>query len=79
MKLNLAINGFGRIGRSFLRVSLKDKEFMDMINIVAINDLTDLKNIAHLLKFDSTFGRFDGDINIDENNKLLIINNELKI
>ena len=79
MKLNLAINGFGRIGRSFLRVSLKDKEFMDMINIVAINDLTDLKNIAHLLKFDSTFGRFDGEINIDENNKLLIINNELKI
>ena len=72
-KLNLAINGFGRIGRSFLRVCLKDKEFMDMINIVAINDLTDLKNIAHLLKFDSTFGRFDGEINIDENNKLLII------
>jgi glyceraldehyde 3-phosphate dehydrogenase len=61
MKLNLAINGFGRIGRSFLRVCLKDKEFMNMINIVAINDLTDLKNIAHLLKFDSTFGRFDGD------------------
>jgi glyceraldehyde 3-phosphate dehydrogenase len=79
MKLNLAINGFGRIGRSFLHVSLKDKEFMDMINIVAINDLTDLKNIAHLLKFDSTFGRFDGEINIDETNKLLILNNELKI
>ena len=52
MKLNLAINGFGRIGRSFLRVSLRDKEFMEMINIVAINDLTELKNIAHLLKFD---------------------------
>jgi glyceraldehyde 3-phosphate dehydrogenase len=46
MKLNLAINGFGRIGISFLRVSLKDKEFMDMINIVAINDLTDL--ILHI-------------------------------
>jgi glyceraldehyde 3-phosphate dehydrogenase len=79
MQLNLAINGFGRIGRSFLRVCLKDKEFMNMINIVAINDLTDLKNIAHLLKFDSTFGRFDGEINIDENNNLLIINKELKI
>ncbi|MDW3605328.1 MAG: type I glyceraldehyde-3-phosphate dehydrogenase, partial [Nitrososphaeraceae archaeon] len=79
MKLNLAINGFGRIGRSFLRVCLKDKEFMNMINIVAINDLTDLKNIAHLLKFDSTFGRFDGEINIDENNNLLVINKELKI
>ena len=78
-KLNLAINGFGRIGRSFLRVCLKDKEFMDIINIVAINDLTDLKNIVHLLKFDSTFGRFDGEIDIDENNNLLIINKELKI
>jgi glyceraldehyde 3-phosphate dehydrogenase len=41
--------------------------------------LPDLKNIAHLLKFDSTFGRFDGEINIDENNNLLIINKELKI
>ena len=79
MKLNLAINGFGRIGRSFLRVCLKDKEFMNMIKIVAINDLTDLKNIAHLLKFDSTFGRFDGEIDIDENNNLLVINKELKI
>jgi len=79
MHLNLAINGFGRIGRSFLRVCLKDKEFMNMINIVAINDLTDLKNIAHLLKFDSTFGRFDGELTIGENNNLLIINKELKI
>jgi glyceraldehyde 3-phosphate dehydrogenase len=56
-KLNIAINGFGRIGRSFLSVCLKDKEFMNIINIVAINDLTDLKSIVHLLKFDSTFGR----------------------
>ncbi len=81
-KLNLAINGFGRIGRSFLRVCLKDKEFMDMINIVAINDLTDLKSIVHLLKFDSTFGRFDGgeiDTDNENNNNLLIINKELKI
>jgi glyceraldehyde 3-phosphate dehydrogenase len=52
---------------------------MDKINIVAINDLTDLKSIVHLLKFDSTFGRFDGEIDIDENNNLLIINKELKI
>ena len=50
-----------------------------MINIVAINDLTDLKNIAHLLKFDSTFGRFHGEIHINENNNLLIIKKELKI
>ncbi|HET7642775.1 MAG TPA: type I glyceraldehyde-3-phosphate dehydrogenase [Nitrososphaeraceae archaeon] len=79
MKLNLAINGFGRIGRTFLRICLRDKDFIEKINIVAINDLTDLKSILHLLKFDSTFGRFDGEIDIDENNNLLIINKELKI
>ena len=79
MKLNLAINGFGRIGRTFLRICLRDKEFMDKINIVAINDLTDLKSIVNLLKFDSTFGRFDGEIDMDEKNNLLVINKELKI
>ena len=79
MKLNLAINGFGRIGRTFLRIGIKDKEFIEKINIVAINDLTDLKSIVNLLKFDSTFGRFDGEIDMDEKNNLLIINKELKI
>jgi glyceraldehyde 3-phosphate dehydrogenase len=52
---------------------------MDKINIVAINDLTDLKSIVNLLKFDSTFGRFDGEIDMDEKNNLLVINKELKI
>ena len=61
-KLRLAINGFGRIGRCFLRASLKDPEFMDSISIVAINDLADAKTLAHLLKYDSVFGRFDGSI-----------------
>jgi glyceraldehyde-3-phosphate dehydrogenase/erythrose-4-phosphate dehydrogenase len=59
--LYFAINGFGQIGGSLLSVCLRDNQFMNMINIVAINDLTGLKNIAHLLKFDSTFGRFKGD------------------
>jgi Glyceraldehyde 3-phosphate dehydrogenase, NAD binding domain len=61
-KLRLAINGFGRIGRCFLRASLKDPEFMDSVSIVAINDLADAKTLAHLLKYDSVFGRFDGSI-----------------
>src|SRR6476659_1764038 len=61
-KLKLAINGFGRIGRCFLRASLKDPEFMDSISIIAINDLADAKTLAHLLKYDSVFGRFDGSI-----------------
>lgn len=61
-KLNLAINGFGRIGRSFLRAALKDKEFLQLFDIVAINDAADAKTLAHLFKYDSTFGKFDGRI-----------------
>lgn len=52
MKLKVAINGFGRIGRQIFHIN-KDKDFFD---IVAINDLTDAKTLAHLLKYDSTYG-----------------------
>ena len=85
MKLRLAINGFGRIGRCFVKAALKDREFMNMINIVAINDLTDAKTLAHLFKYDSVFGKFDGavevadgSININNNinnNSVLVVNN----
>jgi glyceraldehyde-3-phosphate dehydrogenase type I len=61
-KLNLAINGFGRIGRSFLRAALEDREFMQLFNIVAINDTSDAKTLAHLFKYDSTFGKFAGKV-----------------
>jgi glyceraldehyde 3-phosphate dehydrogenase len=61
-KLNLAINGFGRIGRSFLRVALEDGEFQQSFNIVAINDTADAKTLAHLFKYDSTFGKFGGKV-----------------
>jgi glyceraldehyde-3-phosphate dehydrogenase type I len=78
MKLRVAINGFGRIGRSFLKASLKDKEFMDLIEIVAINDLTDARTLAHLFKYDSVFGKFDGTVEVVEvgnNRSVLMINN----
>jgi glyceraldehyde 3-phosphate dehydrogenase len=78
MKLKVAINGFGRIGRSFLKASLKDKEFMDLIEIVAINDLTDARTLAHLFKYDSVFGKFDGTIEVvgvGNNQSILMINN----
>jgi glyceraldehyde 3-phosphate dehydrogenase len=61
-KLNLAINGFGRIGRSFLRATLEEKGFLQRFNIVAINDATDPKTLAHLFKYDSTFGKFEGKV-----------------
>lgn len=53
--INVAINGFGRIGRSALKIILKSKN----LKVVAINDLGDVKNLAYLLKFDSVQGRYD--------------------
>ena len=60
MALRIAINGFGRIGRMVLRSSLKEKG----IEIVAINDLTDAKTLAHLLKYDSVHGIFPGKVEV---------------
>ncbi len=58
MAVKIAINGFGRIGRNVLRNCLNEKD----IEVVAINDLTDAKTLAHLLKYDSVFGILDKDI-----------------
>lgn len=58
MSVRIAINGFGRIGRNFFRVCKGYKEF----EIVAINDLTNAKTLAHLLKYDSVHGIFDADV-----------------
>ena len=49
MAIKIGINGFGRIGRTFLRIASSNKNF----DVVAINDLTDAKTLAHLLKYDS--------------------------
>jgi glyceraldehyde 3-phosphate dehydrogenase len=56
--INVAINGFGRIGRIVLRAGWKDKN----INFVAINDLVDTKTLAHLLKYDSVHGKFSEEV-----------------
>jgi glyceraldehyde 3-phosphate dehydrogenase len=58
MSYKVAINGFGRIGRNFLRTAYKTPG----IEIVAINDITDTRTLAHLLKYDSTFGIFAEDV-----------------
>ncbi len=68
MKLRLAINGFGRIGRAAFRVALNNKN----AEVVAINDLTDPGVLAHLLKYDSVYRRFDADVTSDAKN--LIVN-----
>jgi glyceraldehyde 3-phosphate dehydrogenase len=59
MTTKIGINGFGRIGRNFLRASRKMGADLE---IVAVNDITDSKTLAHLLKYDSVLGRFDGDV-----------------
>lgn len=54
--MKVAINGFGRIGRCFLRATLSDLGFQEKFEIIAINDLTDAKTLAYLLKYDSIHG-----------------------
>lgn len=67
-KIRVAINGFGRIGRVFGRVALNSNE----IELVAVNDLTDNHTLAHLFKYDSVHGKFNGDVSYS--NEGLIIN-----
>lgn len=62
MSVKVAINGFGRIGRLALRVMSENTEY----DVVAINDLTDAKTLAHLFKYDSAQGRFQGTIDVIE-------------
>jgi glyceraldehyde 3-phosphate dehydrogenase len=78
MKANIAINGFGRIGRCFLRAAMSDKEFSNIANIVAINDLTDAKTLAHLFKYDSTFGRYEGRVEAKDN-EILVDEKSIKV
>jgi len=65
MTIKVGINGFGRIGRSIFRASSRDDAFSD-IEIVSINDLTDNKTLAHLLKYDSIMGVYDRQVEADE-------------
>ena len=74
MSINVAINGFGRIGRNVFRIIQENQN----INVVAINDLTDPKTLAHLLKYDSVHGKFNGSIEV-ENDKLVVNGNDVKI
>jgi glyceraldehyde 3-phosphate dehydrogenase len=61
MTVRVGINGFGRIGRNYFRAA-RGKD----VEIVAVNDLTDNRTLAHLLKYDSTFGRLDDEVTYDD-------------
>ncbi|QWW20536.1 type I glyceraldehyde-3-phosphate dehydrogenase [Schaalia sp. 19OD2882] len=69
MTTRVGINGFGRIGRNFFRAALEQGAD---IEIVAVNDLTDNKTLAHLLKYDSILGRFSGEVSYDD--EYIIVN-----
>ncbi len=74
MAVNVAINGFGRIGRNIFRASQGNKD----IEIVAVNDITDAQTLAHLLKYDSVFGEFPAEVVAGEG-KLIVGGKEVKV
>ena len=74
MGYNVAINGFGRIGRLFFRASMENKNYQ----IVAVNDLTSAATLAHLLKYDSVFGRFPYSVEAKED-AIVVNGREIKV
>jgi glyceraldehyde 3-phosphate dehydrogenase (phosphorylating) len=75
MTIKVGINGFGRIGRNFLRAA---KEKGADLEIVAVNDITDAKTLAHLLKYDSIFRKFKGEVSFDDDG-LTVDDHPLKV
>jgi glyceraldehyde 3-phosphate dehydrogenase len=75
MAISVGINGFGRIGRNFLRAA---KQQGADIDIVGVNDLTDNTTLAHLLRYDSVHGRFDGTVEVSDNG-LIVDGDEIRI
>ena len=73
MSVKVAINGFGRIGRLVYRAGLRNKE----VEFVAVNDLTDAKTMAHLLKYDSVHGLLDAEVKATAGS-ILVDGKELK-
>ena len=68
--IRVAINGYGRIGRSVLR-ALYESKHREHIQVVAINELADCKTIAHLTKYDSTHGHFPGSVQLADSTLLV--------
>lgn len=75
MAINVAINGFGRIGRLVFRQAVREKG----LKVVAINDLTDAKTLAHLLKYDSVHGKFDGEVSATKDGTLVVNGRKIRV
>jgi glyceraldehyde 3-phosphate dehydrogenase len=74
MAIRVGINGFGRIGRNILRAALHDKE----LDFVAVNDITDAKTLAHLLKYDSILGNLPDEVKA-EGDQILVAGRKVKV
>jgi glyceraldehyde 3-phosphate dehydrogenase len=74
MAIRVGINGFGRIGRNILRAALHDKE----LDFVAVNDITDAKTLAHLLKYDSILGNLPEEVSV-EGDSILVAGRRIKV
>ena len=74
MSLKIGINGFGRIGRMIFRLAMQKPD----VEVVAINDLLDVKHLAYLLKYDSVHGLFKDEINV-ENDFLIVGDKKIRI
>lgn len=74
MAIRIGINGFGRIGRNILRAALLEEE----LDFVAVNDITDSKTLAHLLKYDSLLGNLDEDVKVD-GDTMLVADRKVKV
>jgi len=77
--VRVGINGFGRIGRNFFRaVQAQNRDGSADIEIVAVNDLTDINTLAHLLKFDSILGRLPQDVSLEGDDTIVIGDTKIK-
>ena len=74
MAIKVAINGLGRIGRAFLKASRGNKD----IDIVAVNDLGDIENLAYLIEYDTAYGRVDYDVKV-KGDKLVFDGKEIQV
>ncbi|HON79431.1 MAG TPA: type I glyceraldehyde-3-phosphate dehydrogenase [Spirochaetota bacterium] len=78
MAIRVGINGFGRIGRNVLRAIFTKQDKYGDVEVVSINDLTDAATLAHLLKYDSIFGPFKGEVSHTEN-ELIVNGKKIKV
>ena len=74
--MKIAINGFGRIGRQIMHIIMQKKSKLE---VVAINDLTDNKTLAHLFEYDSTYGRYPGKVGTKGGDTIVIDGKPIKI